>query len=214
MIKTLKYINKEDNKELVFNNYSIDEKGNICNNVRQIPRKWLFNKKGYAYVQLRDENGNMHKIFIARAILSTFHSEQHFKGANACFKDENINNFDINNLVWLSDIELARKGTRLERIKQTKIKNNSYEKQVQTAIKNNSYAKIVEKNRKNNQLQSLLEANKKRQKKVNMLDKNHCIIKTFSKLKDVKEDGFDPSNVSKCCRNKCKMYKGFYFEFA
>lgn len=213
MIKTLKYINKDTGDTLLFDNYTIDKSGNICNERRKRPRKWLYNEKGYAYVQLRDEYGNMHKLFVARAILSTFCYEEYFDGANAGFKDENINNVTLFNLQWLGDVELANKGTRLERIAETKERNNSYKKMVETARANNSYEAIVEKNKKNHQIDSLLEANRKRQRKVLMFDKTNRLIKEFSKIRDVKKDGFDPSNVSKCCRNHC-AHKGYYFEYA
>lgn len=106
----LRYINKETNRCLVFENYTINPNGVICNVDRQIPRKWVYNEAGYAYVSLRDKSGAKHKIFIARAILSSFASYKHFMGANACFDDGNIHHLTLNNLSWLNDEDVADKA--------------------------------------------------------------------------------------------------------
>ena len=120
MKKTLHYICKETDQDWVFDNYTIDEYGNIENRTRQTPRKWVYNERGYAYIQVRDVQGHKHKLFVARAILSSFCARDYFVGANAGFKDEDITHLSVENLAWYNDVALANKGTRLERIRLTK----------------------------------------------------------------------------------------------
>lgn len=121
MWTTLIYINQKDNEEIYFDDYLISDKGEIKHKKNNIIRKHLKNKTGYHYIKVR-KNGQSKKIFINRALLSSFKREEYFDGAYAGFVDENIEHLTVTNLQWFNDVELCCKGTRLERIKQTKEK--------------------------------------------------------------------------------------------
>lgn len=48
---------------------------------------------------------------------------------------------------------------------------------------------------------------------VDCIDKDGFVIKTYDYVARVKEDGFSPSKVSECCKEKRKSYKGFYWTY-
>lgn len=52
-----------------------------------------------------------------------------------------------------------------------------------------------------------------RQKPIIQKDINGNIIKTWPSLNSTKLGGYDPSNVSKCCRGKRVSYRGFYWNY-
>ena len=55
-------------------------------------------------------------------------------------------------------------------------------------------------------------SNKWRSKEIMMLDGNGNIIKEYSSINSVKEDGFDPSAVFRCCSNMQKTHKNNIFK--
>lgn len=51
-------------------------------------------------------------------------------------------------------------------------------------------------------------------KKVNQYSLDGVLVRTWSKLTDVKQEGYGPSLVSDCCRGKRKRAYGFIWEYA
>ena len=50
-------------------------------------------------------------------------------------------------------------------------------------------------------------------KKVAQYDMEGNLIKTYESITSTKKDGFTSTEVSKCCNNKLKKYKGFIWKF-
>ena len=43
--------------------------------------------------------------------------------------------------------------------------------------------------------------------------KNNKLIKQYSSMQDAKKDGFQPSAICLCCKNKLKTYKGYEWRY-
>lgn len=68
-------------------------------------------------------------------------------------------------------------------------------------------------NKKGKWLEKIIESNKKYYVPVIKMNKNNEILKKYKKLTDVKQDGYRPGDVCKCCKRKRKTAGGFKWRY-
>ena len=199
-----------------FPNYQISNLGNIKNTKTGRIIKQQNNGTGYKVVSLRI-NGKLKRSYVHRLVAISFckkeNGKNHVDHIN-CIRDDNRSD----NLRWCTPKENCNfPQTRINASKSLKIAMNRedvkrrHAKSMENVYndpnvkKKMSTASII--NHKNGLYDHLL-------KKVLMIDIYGKIKKIYPSVSSVLSDGFDPSFVSKVCRNKKQMAYGYIWRFA
>lgn len=212
MWKTLEYISNKTGEKRIFENYEISDTGLIRHKKNKNLRTQYQNKEGSWFLTIKNK-GVTYKLFVTRAVLSTYKEKEYF--AKATTKHINGDNSDnsIDNLKWITIEECANNEARLKKLKETKEKNDSYAKAVETKRKNGVYEAMVQKRKASDNYKDLIISNKKRGKKVIGRNTEGEIIYELENSAEGRKFGFDPCCIRKCCHGKQKTHKNLLWTF-
>jgi len=118
-MKTLEYyfVKKGVLEHVIFNKYTIDENGVIRNKKTGKQLDYFNTTNGYQRCGLYDDTGNKRKIFICRALVSTFEGPPPTPTHTADHVDRNKSNDMLVNIRWL-----CKQGQRRNRTQPTTFK--------------------------------------------------------------------------------------------
>jgi len=116
MIKTLEY-HYVNGSHVIFDKYTIDESGVVRNKENGEVVSYYTNRDEYNLCGVLDDKGDLHKIYIGRAIASTFHGQPPTSKHTADHKDRVSNNDTIDNIRWATKKEQRGNQDRPETYK-------------------------------------------------------------------------------------------------
>ena len=164
-----------------FSLYSVSTKGNIKNNKTGKLRKLTTNRQGYVELYLYDSEGNGRNIQVHRLVALAFiPNPNNLPEVN--HKDEDIRNNEVTNLEWCSHSYNINYGTRNTKVKALL----SGRKRPQFSGKNNNTSHAVV-----------------------QLTLNGEFVQEFEFIKQAKDQGFNVTCISDCCRGQQKSHKGY-----
>ena len=178
----------------VFDNYQVSNLGQILSlNFRNTGKPELMNpwkdKDGYLKIGLRN-NGKTDFILVHRLIAETFiPNPDNLPQVN--HKIDTKEGKKINMVIFNEDGSINKEKTTLEWC------DGKY---------NHNYGTINERISKAN-------TNGKLSKRVLQLSLDGELIREYPSVRECERNGFDHSNVIRCCNGKQKTYKGFRFMY-
>ena len=178
----------------VFDNYQVSNLGQILSlNFRNTGKSELMNpckdKDGYLKIGLRN-NGKTDFILVHRLIAETFiPNPDNLPQVN--HKIDTKEGKKINMVIFNEDGSINKEKTTLEWC------DGKY---------NHNYGTINERISKAN-------TNGKLSKRVLQLSLDGELIREYPSVRECERNGFDHSNVIRCCNGKQKTYKGFRFMY-
>lgn len=172
-----------------YENYLVDENGNIFSkNINRLLKQYE-NEKGYMYVRL-SKNDIQKKWFIHRCVACTFISNPN-NLPQVNHKDENKKNNNVNNLEWC-----------------TNTYNQNYGKCQENKLKSRSWYKPSE------EIKHKIALNQPRRKEVIQYDLKGNFIKKWESQSEAGRNGYCQSKIGLCCLGKRKHHKNFIWRFA
>lgn len=199
-----------------FCKYQISNLGNVRNVDSMRILKQQYRENGYKVVSL--SNRKISKSFyvhrlVAEAFLPKEKGKNHVDHIN-CIRDDNR----CENLRWCTPKENCNfPQTRINASKSLKIAMNRedvkkrHAKSMENVYKNPAVKKKISIAAISNHKKGLYDHLKKMVLMIDILGK---IKKVYPTVMSVLNDGFDPSFVSKVCRNKKEMAYGYIWKFA
>ena len=175
-----------------FPNYLVTNKGRVLSlkdnhgkdRIKDLKQSKL--KNGYLSVLLY-KNGKKYLRYVHRLVAQAFIPNPDNK-PQINHIDENKTNNHVSNLEWMTHKENINHGTRNERAGKAISKTTS-DGRYKGSRHNNAKAVIGFKI-------------------------NGCEIKYYKYMSECKKDGFDPSNIVKCCKGKQEYHKNYVWYYA
>ena len=177
-----------------FEDYLIDENGNIYSTRKKKYLKTIINKYGYCKVKLQ-KNKIIKMFSVHRLVALAF-----IPNPNNCPQvnhiDGNKLNNNVDNLEWCTSKHNMNEAVRIGLFENVKKKNR------ENAIKNNLCKYHVL-------------ANEKTKKKVNQYDKDNNLLNTFESISDAsRKTSIKIVAISYACNGKRKTGGGYIWHFA
>lgn len=170
--------------------YWVSDKGDVKHDNKISAQS---NVSGYKVVQLRLCNGKFKQFYVHRLVAEAFiPNDNNFPQIN--HKDEDKANNNVENLEWCTALYNNTYGTRLQRVRQSRLGVPCPEK-----TKNKIKDTVTRK-------QGLV---------VSVFDNNGIFLGKYPSTKAVERDmGIPHNKISAVCKGKIKRYKGFTFKYS
>lgn len=171
-----------------YENYLVDENGNVFS--KNIGRylKQRINEKGYKYVTLY-KNDIRRKWFIHRCVACAFLPNP-LNLPQVNHKDENKQNNHLSNLEWCDNSYNQMYGNA---------RKNRIEKIIGRKVPDDTKRKIA--------------LNQPSRKEVAQYDLNNNLVKIWESQTEAGRNGFNQTKIGKCCLKKQNTHKGYKWRF-
>lgn len=146
---------------------------------------------GYIIVSLQDDNGNWKMMLFHRVILMAYMGEGIPDGLEVNHLDECKTNNQIRNLNLMTHKDNCNFGTRNERVGKASGKARTNNPKVIAALTNNP----------------------KKSKRVQAFNTQGNLVYDFPSAMEAERQGFNNSNIIKCCNGKRKTHKGLIWKY-
>lgn len=177
-----------------FEDYLIDENGNIFSIRKNKYLKWSINKYGYAKVKLH--NNKYKKLFSVHRLVALTYIDNPNNYPQVNHIDGNKLNNNVKNLEWCSAKHNMNEAVRIGLFDNVKRVNR------ENAIKNNLCKYHIL-------------ANEKTKKKVSKFNKNGIFLETYESISEAsRRTNISISSISYVCNNKRKTAGGFIWHYA